>query len=176
MAEEETVVITQKEGDALALRHDGGVALYGDARHPALKHNVGGAVELVHSTVPKQPLVHMVCWDEDRPCEISGRVALVGDESAPLQVKMNHHFENPHEQAHRIETRLAEPIHHALQMRTPLQLRFCNPWHIASDYVMEIRMGKTPLISVRLTGATVATPQPCEEEPCPPTNAHPGHP
>ena len=174
MAEEKSVTIKQDEGDSFDLTHEGGVALYGDAHRPALHHQVGGTI--VHGTAPQQPLVHMVCWDEDGPCEIAGRVALVGDPEAPLQVKMNHHFGNTHQQAHRIETRLAEPIHHALQMRTPLQVRFCNPWHIASDYRMEIQMGDRPLISVRLTGATVATPQPCEEETCPPVQAQPAHP
>lgn len=76
-----------------------------------------------------------------------------------------------------ISTALAMPIHHALQMRTPLQVRFCNTWHVASDYVVDIKMGDRSLFSIHLTGATVATPQPCpEEEPCPPPIAHPGHP
>jgi hypothetical protein len=57
-----------------------------------------------------------------------------------------------------METQLADPIHHALQMRTPLQLRFCNPWHVVSDYRMEIHLGENRVISVRLTGATVASP------------------
>lgn len=76
-----------------------------------------------------------------------------------------------------VSTALAMPIHHALQMRTPLQVRFCNTWHVASDYVVDIKMGDRSLFSIHLTGATVATPQPCpEEEPCPPPMAHPGHP
>lgn len=179
MAEEE--IIAQPAGERFRLEH-GGVALYGDDERAALRHQVGGQV--VHVGTAQQPLVHMVCWEEEPcRCEVTGRVTLAGDESAPLQVKMAHSFENVHRQElrvepleHRVTTRLADPIHHALQMRTPLQIRFCNPWHLASDYRLEIHLGDNRLISVRLTGATVATPQPCEEEPCPPVSSHPGHP
>ncbi|MCC6534091.1 MAG: hypothetical protein IT531_16200 [Burkholderiales bacterium] len=175
MAEEKTVTLRQNSGERLALEHDGGVALYGGPEHQPLQHRL--SAQVVHVSDAKQPLVHMVTWDEDCACEITGRVALVGDEKAPLRVSMSHHFENDHRQSHRIETRLSEPIHHALQMRTPLQVRFCNPWHVASDYTMEIRMGDNRVISVRLTGATVATPQPCpDDKPCAPVNAQPDHP
>jgi hypothetical protein len=76
-----------------------------------------------------------------------------------------------------VSTELARPIHHAVQMRTPLQVRFCNTWQVASDYTVDIKMGNRSLFSIHLTGATVATPQPCpEEEPCPPPVAQPGHP
>ena len=169
MAEEKTIVITQKEEQAF--KHDGSLEVHGDCEKPPVKHQV------LHATAPQQPLVHMVCWDEDNDCncKISGEVTLKGDEKNPVQVRMAHHFANEHRQLHKVEpldhalvvdTGLAKPIHHALQMRTPLQLRFCNPWHVASDYVMELRMGKNRVMSLRLTGATVATPQPCEE-PCP---------
>jgi hypothetical protein len=175
MAEEKTVHLRQPAGERLALEQNGAVALYGAAERAPLQHRVSGQV--VHGSDPKQPLVHMVNWDEDCACEITGRVALVGDEKAPLRVSMAHTFENEHRQAHRIESKLSEPIHHALLMRTPLQVRFCNPWHVASDYSVEIRMGDNRLISVRLTGATVATPQPCaDERPCPPLDAGPTHP
>lgn len=174
--EEEIVTVTQKDAERFALDH-GGLAVYGECDKPPMQHQFGGQV--VHTTSPKQPLVHMVCWEQEEPCkmEVDARVTVAGDEKAPLHVRMHHHFENDHHQTHKVEpldhslrvqTKLAEPIHHALQMRTPLQLRFCNPWHVASDYQMEIRMGNNRLISVRLTGATVATPQPCEDEPCPP--------
>ena len=67
--------------------------------------------------------------------------------------------------------------HHALQMRTPLQVRFCNSWQIASDYTIEIRLGDNRVIGVRLTGATVAKPLPCDDdEPCAPVVTHPLHP
>ena len=64
----------------------------------------------------------------------------------------------------------------AVILRTPLQLRFCNPWHIASDYTVEVTLGERRLWSVRLTGATVATPQPCADDGCPPAPSHPGRP
>jgi hypothetical protein len=176
MADEEIVTVKQDEGERFALDHGGAVALHGDARRDALRHEVAGKV--VHATAPQQPLVHVVSWDEDCSCEISGRVALVGDEKAPIAVRMGHKFENEHRQSHRIETALHQPVHHALQMRTPLQVRFCNPWHVASDYVLDVRVGDRSVLSVRLTGATVATPQPCADDaPCPPAvSTMPSHP
>lgn len=184
MADEtKTIIVTQPEEERFRLDHDGGVALYGDHKQPPMKHDVAG--QIIHTTAPKHPLVHMVCWDEDDPCrvEMSGRVTLAGDAEAPIQVHMAHTFTNDHHQTHAIEpldhtlkvdTQLAQPIHHALQMRTPLQIRFCNPWHVVSDYVLEFAMGERKLLSVRLTGATVLTPQPCEDEkPCPPVESAP---
>ena len=183
--EEEKVTVVQEEDDRFALDHGGGVALYGDKEKPALLHQMGGHV--VHATAPKQPLVHMVCWEQEKPCkmEVDARVTVAGDAKAPVHVRMHHHFANDHHQTLKVEplehglnvnSTLSEPIHHALQMRTPLQLRFCNPWHVASDYMMEIRLGNNRLLSLRLTGATVATPQPCEDDPCPPTSSRPAHP
>jgi hypothetical protein len=188
MAETETVILKQEEGERLAHEHGGGVALYGDKGRPALAHQIEGSV--LHATHPQQPLVHMVCWDADEPCrvEVSGQVVLAGDEKAPIPVVMTHRFDNairehmemqvaPLDHTVNVSTGLAQPIHHALQMRTPLQVRFCNTWQVASNYTFEVRMGNRSLFSIQLTGATVATPQPCpEEEPCPPPIAHPGHP
>lgn len=175
MANDGTEVITQKEGDRFALDH-GGVAVYGNERLPALRHEIVG--EVVHTTGAGHPLVHMICWDEEKPCDVavSGRVTVVGDEEAPIPLRVRHHFENDHHQSHRIETKLAEPIHHALQMRTPLELRFCNTWHAASDYRLEINLGNNRIVSVHLTGATVATPQPCDSDDCPPPTPTPLHP
>jgi hypothetical protein len=181
--ETKTVVLTQPEGERLAHEHEGGLALYGDRERPPMSHRA----EMVHVTAPARPLVHMVCWEQEEPCkvEVSGRVTLAGDRDAPVQVAMAHSFTNPHHQTHAVEpldhtlkvsTALAQPIHHALQMRTPLQVRFCNPWHVASDYSVEVRSGERSLFSIRLTGATVATPQPCVEELCPPAVSHPQRP
>ena len=183
MAEEKSIIVKQNPGEQLALQHNGKVVLHGDKNENALQHEFGGQV--VHTTV--KPLVHMICWEEDHTCglDLSGNVTLSGNKEAPLEVRMSHHFENNHHQTLKIEpvshslkveTALSEPMHHALQMRTPLQIRFCNPWHVASDYQIGINVGDRPLISVRITGATVATPQPCEDEPCPPTPKQPGHP
>lgn len=181
MTDTRTIIVTQEKDEQFAVAHAGGVALYGDKQEPAIQHQFGGQV--VHTTPPQHPLVHMVCWDEDDTCrvEVSGRVTLAGDEAAPVQVRMRHEFAGDHQQTHRVEpldhtlrvnTQLAQPIHHALQMRTPLQLRFCNPWQIVSDYTLDINLGNNRVISVRLTGATVATPQPCED-PCPPPSTQP---
>lgn len=182
MADEtKTVILTQPEGERLALEGTGAVALHGDEKHPPMRHDA----QMVHATAPHHPLVHMVCWDDDDVCrvEVSGRVTLAGDEESPVRVTMAHRFETPHHQTHalapvkfepmectvRMPTALASPLHHALQLRTPLQVRFCNTWHVASDYTVEVTMGERKLWSIRLTGATVATPQPCDDEPCPPT-------
>jgi len=176
--DEKTIILTQNEGERFAHDH-GGLALYGDREQSPLHHQVTGRCQLTHSTTPQQPLVHMVCWEEDHVCkvEVSGRVTLVGDEKAPVHVKMVHHFENDHHQTHvlepmdhthRFNTRLSDPIHHAFQMRTPLQLRFCNPWVVASNYRVELAIGRIPLISIQVKGESTATPQPCEDNPCPP--------
>ena len=185
MSDIETTIVTQNEGDRFAIEHNGGVALYGAEKQPPMQHKFGG--QIVHTGTPQQPLVHMVCWDEEDSChvQVAGSVALTGDSEKPVHVQMRHEFATIHQQTHAVEpmdhtlkvdTQLAQPIHHALQMRTPLQLRFCNPWHIVSDYVLEINLGNNRVISVRLTGATVATPQPCADENCPPPTAQPDHP
>ena len=183
MADEtRTLILTQPEGDTLALEHTGTVLVHGDRERDPLRHDVGAQV--VHGTAPQRPLVHMVCWGEDDRCrvEVGGRLTVAGDEAAPLRVTMAHRFENEHVQAHRLDpvsfepmdctvhvpTGLVNPIHHALQLRTPLQVRFCNPWHVASDYTVEVSLGDRRLWSIRLTGATVATPQPCRDDDCPP--------
>ena len=127
----------------------------------------------------------MVCWEEQNSCHITADAQLTirGDKEAPVNVQMRHRFEGTHHQTHEVAplehtlevpTALARPIHHALQMRTPLQLRFCNTWHLASDYNLEIRLGDNRVAALRLTGATVASPQPCEE-PCPEPKGEPEH-
>jgi hypothetical protein len=173
MADESTTIITQNDEDTFALEHDGGLALYGRKEAPALQHHHHFGGEVVHTT--KAPLVHMVCWDEE-PCrvEVSGRVTLAGDEQAPIQV--NHHFANDHHQTLAVEpfghtmkvaTELADPIHHALQVRTPVELRFCNPWQVDSGYQVEVTLGQIRLLSISLRGSTVLAPQPCAgDEPC----------
>lgn len=189
-SEERTVTVVQKDDDEFRIR-DGGVAVYGRDDTPALRHDIGGVV--MHGFAPGAPLVHMHCWDADRACDVhvsggvdlSGKVTLSGDADAPLPLQMTHRFEGDHHQtlsidpidhALEVSTELARPIHHALQMRTPLQLRFCNPWHVASDYAVELRVGKRSFLSIRLTGATVATPQACADDSCPPVVSHPFQP
>ena len=185
MPEEREIIVKQQDGDEFALRHNGTVALHGDREEDALQHQFAG--EVIHTT-PK-PLVHMICWEEEQACvvDVKGKVTLVGDKDEPVEVNVRHHFENVHEQklsiepvdhSLKVDTKLADPIHHALQLRTPLRVQFCNPWHVASDYVVQVNAGDRSLFSIRLTGATVATPQPCEDDAnCPPpTQSHPGHP
>jgi hypothetical protein len=169
VADEETkqLIITQPKSGAFAIA---GSACHDPLRH---RHEVGGAV--AHSTPPGKPLVHMLLWDEDCACEVRGRITVAGDAEAP--VTLRHHFPDDHHQTHVVSTALSDPIHHALQMRTPLQVRFCNSWQIASDYRVDVDVAGRRWMSIRLTGATIATPQPCPDEPCPPAGAkQPPHP
>lgn len=178
MPKEKKIILTQEEGDRL--QHEGDVAVFGARDKPAMRHDVA------HSSGSENPFVHMVCWEEENSCrvQVEGGVTLRGDAEAPVNVRMDHSFEGDHHQTHevapldhtlRLKTALAEPMHHALQMRTPLQIRFCNPWHVASDYQFELRFGKNQLATLRVTGATVATPQPCDD-PCPEPQSGPDHP
>lgn len=178
--EQQQVFVEPGETGTIPLSHSGAVALFGDPTRSDLRHQLGG--EVVHATNPAKPLMHVVCWDtEPCPVSVTGELSLVGDPDRPIR----HEIVGEHRQvlrvedlehSVRVETQLANPIHHALQMRTPLQLRFCNPWQIASNYQMDINLWDNRVISVRLTGATVATPQPCEPEGCPPNDPGPLHP
>lgn len=168
MTEEVTNTIVQVDDDRFALDH-GDVGLHGVCDEPPLQHAFPGGV--VHGSDPARPLVHMVCWDAE-PAKVEARVTVVGDEEAPVRVRMQHEFTNEHRQTLSVEpvdhnldvkTDQANPIHHALQLRTPLEVRFCNPWHVASDYSVEVNLGRNRVIGIRLTGATIATPQPCDE-------------
>jgi len=165
MAEEtRKLIVTQAEDEPFAV--------VGSEEHAPLRHRFAGDVN--HRT--DKPIVHMHLWDDDCSCKLVGDVRLRGDPEAPMVLQ--HRFPDGHQQSHRIETGLAHPIHHALQMRTPLQVRFCNSWHIGSDYSLTLEAGGRELLGIRLTGATVATPQPCpedEERPCPPPS-RPIHP
>jgi hypothetical protein len=151
--ERETVILTQPEGERLALDHRGEVAFE-------------------HRTLSGAPLVHMFCWEEEEACpvQVSGAVTVVGDPQAPVALQMSHRFEDVHRQHldvapvdhHlRVDSAPGAPIHHALQMQSPLQVRFCNAWQSISDYTVSVRMGERTVLSINLTGGTSATPQPC---------------
>lgn len=154
MADEtRTLIVTQPEGEAF--RHAGSDC------DPPISHRFEGGV--THRT--DKPVVHMHLWNEECVGKVEATLKV-----EPLRVEpvtFEHRFPDVHRQAHVVETALAEPIHHALQMRTPLQVRFCNSWQVASDYSIGIDVGGRRLIDIRLTGATLATPLPCDED-CPP--------
>ena len=156
MAEEtRKLIVTQPEETSFALS--------GSDTDPPLRHRFAG--EVVHHTA--KPIVHMHLWDDSNSCKVEGNVVVRGDPEAP--VVLQHRFANAHHQTHEVKTGLADPIHHALQMRTPLQVRFCNSWHVASDYSIGVEVNGQQLIGIRLVGATVATPQPCpDDDPCAP--------
>lgn len=157
-SETRKVVISQREG--------GSFAVAGSDRADPLSHRLGG--EVTHRT--EQPLVHMHLWNE----ACVGKVELRGNPDDPVIV--DHRFPDHHPQTHGFRTALDEPIHHALQMRTPLQVRFCNSWHVASDYSLAVDFRGRRLIDIRLTGATVATPRPCPEDACAPRKSPATHP
>ena len=181
MADEREMIIKQEADDVFGISHNGTISLHGDADKTPVQHRG----EVVHTT--HKPLVHMICWEEEQACvvDVTGKVTLAGSKDEPIELNVRHHFENEHEQritvepmehSLKVDTKLAEPIHHALQLRTPLQVRFCNAWHVASDYVLDVTAGERTLFSIRLTGATVATPQPCDDD-CPPAKpSRPVHP
>jgi hypothetical protein len=147
--EMETVILTQPPDDQLALGH-------------------AGAVCLQHET--PSPLVHMVCWKEEdcAAVAVSGALTVSGDPEAPVVVDMRHHFDGVHaqhlevapvEHGLRVHSALAEPIHHALALSAPLQVRFVNGWNVDSAYDIDIRAGERPLLSIHVSGRTVGTPQ-----------------
>ncbi len=164
MADQDTrkLIVTQPKDTAFAVSGS-------DCDDP-LSHNLGG--EVTHRT--DKPLVHMHLWNEECVGKLDGKVEVSGNAEAP--VALQHRFPDEHNQTHEMKTALDAPVHHALQMRTPLQVRFCNSWHVASDYTIGVTAGDRQLFGIRLTGATVATPQPCPEEECAPTHTKPTHP
>jgi len=164
MADSETrnVIVSQPD--------DTPFALAGSDCAPPMQHRVGA--DITHRT--EKPIVHMHLWNEDCVGKLAGTVTVAGDPDAP--VALQHRFPDEHRQTHAFTTSLAKPVHHALQMRTPLQVRFCNSWHVASDYTVGIQVNGRSLIGIRLTGATVATPQPCPEDECAPETSAAVHP
>ncbi len=154
----------------LSQPEDTAFALAGSDCAPPMRHRVGG--DITHHT--EKPIVHMHLWNEDCVGKLAGDVTVSGNPDAP--VSLQHRFPDEHRQTHAFTTALVDPIHHALQLRTPLQVRFCNSWHVASDYTVGIQLNGRSLIGIRLTGATVATPRPCPEEECAPVSTAPTHP
>ena len=162
MTEDETrrVVVSQPAGSAFAVA--------GSGEQDPLRHRLNG--DLVHRT--DQPIVHMHLWNE----ACIGRLEHHVNAGAENPINLAHRFPDTHHQTHAVETSLAEPVHHALQMRTPLQVRFCNTWQVASDYTVQVALRGRPFLEIRLTGATVATPRPCPEDHCAPSPTAPVHP
>lgn len=173
--ESREIIIKQPDDEVLRHEHQGGMALYGNKNKDALQHEFAG--QIVHHTAPNHPLVHVVGWsnDEEVQMELKGTVTLTNDRDAPLNMRLVHEFPEPHHQTHdvtlapvdhslKVQTALAEPIHHALQLRTPIQLRFCNIFVITSDYNVQVNINGSPMINIRLRGTTQVEPKPCEED------------
>ncbi|EEW25930.1 hypothetical protein [Rhodobacter ferrooxidans] len=163
MSDEETrhLIVSQPAGAAFALA--------GSDRHDPLSHRV--QADFVHRT--DKPMVHMHLWDDDCACKLEHEVRFDAGPDKP--VNLAHRFPDTHAQSHEMKTALDAPIHHALQMRTPLQVRFCNTWQVASDYTVSVGLRGKPFLDIRLTGATVATPKPCDDDcaPAPQVAVHP---
>jgi hypothetical protein len=173
MADEtDTQVITQKDSDRFRLAVEGPVPDAEGCAHPVLHEG-----QLIHGGRKDLPIVHMVCWDEDDPCRVSGSAEFnhVGDPSRPVVLQMKHSSESPVQMALNVQpldhglavqTDLQSPIHHALQLKTPVQLRFVNPWEAASDYTVSVQLADRKLLQIQLTGKTVLTPQPAPPDSC----------
>jgi hypothetical protein len=159
MADEDTrrVVVSQPKGASFALS--------GSDPDDPIRHRI--SAETVLRT--DQPVVHMHLWNEQCVGQLEHKVASVTTPKTPFDVA--HRFPDGHQQRHEIASTLAAPVHHALQMRTPLQIRFCNTWQVASDYSVSVALRGRPFLDIRLVGATVATPQPCPEDDCAPVPA-----
>jgi hypothetical protein len=167
MADEEveetrTIIVTQRCAESFSLS--------GSEQHPPMQHRV--QADMVHHT--DKPVVHMHLWNEECVGKLDVQHRSGTDTEQPFHVA--HRFDTPHAQTHEMQTSLAAPIHHALQMRTPLQIRFCNTWQVASDYSVQVALRGRPFLDIRLTGATVATPQPCPDDDCAPDPKAARHP
>lgn len=178
---DETRIITQPEGDEFQ------VGLSGQTPDPdgCVRPIVHQARMLHEPAAGGKPFVHMVCWDRDAACAVehSGEVVHVGDPERPVPLDMRHSTAepvkmdmavSPLEHDLGVKTALDRPIHHALQLKTPVQLRFVNPWKAESSYTLEVRLGNRNLMSVNLNGTTTLTPCPPPPDPCAEAAKKPG--
>ena len=161
---DETRVLTTPPGESLRLSLAGP-----DAECPPPIPHAG---RLVHEARPgAAPFMHMVCWDEDDTCNVehTGVVTHVGDAERPIPLQMRHSGEAPIElRVHlddtehglRVRTGRADPIHHALQLHSPLVVRFADQWTASSDYRIAIQLRQQPFLDIRITGRTTLTPTP----------------
>lgn len=158
---DETRVITQPDGGAFRVTLEGPDK---DGCAQPIPHHG----RLLHETGEK-PLMHTICWEPEEPCTVAheGQMLHVGDPERPVPLDMRHSTEKPVElQVHvgpvehglRVHTRSCEPMHHAVQLQTPLQVRFVNPWVAESDYRLTVQLGNSRMLDVRLVGRTRLTP------------------
>jgi hypothetical protein len=170
---DETRIITQAPTDRFRVEHDGqrpdAAGCVHPIRHDARLVHEGGREEL--------PFVHLVQMKQDEPCGVrtSGEIAHVGDPQRPVPLDMRHSSQAPVEldlrvrqleHELRVSTGLQDPMHHALQLKTPLQVRFVNPWVAQSDYRVSVTLGKRRLIDVHIAGQTILSPRPAPPDPC----------
>jgi hypothetical protein len=172
MANEERK-ITQPEGARFRVALEGQEPDDQGCLHPIVHHGVlaheGGAAE--------RPLRHVLRMDQDVPCELghSGEMRHTGDPERPVPLDMRHSSPEPvvldlkvnqARHALAVDTSLTEPMHHALQLKTPLQVRFVNPWEAKSDYAMTVELAGRPLLSFKLQGTTTLRPEAAPPDPC----------
>lgn len=167
---DETRVITQPPDARFRVEHDGQRPDADCCIHPIV-HDA----RLTHAGNPQQPLVHVVQMRQDEPCGVktSGELAHIGDPERPVPLEMRH--SSPHgpveldvnvrDVRHSlcVDTGLQDPMHHALQLKTPLQLRFVNPWTADSDYRVSLTLAGRTLLELRVAGRTVLAPQPADD-------------
>lgn len=177
---DETRTITQPEHDRFRVALEGPAPDEDGCVRPVLHDG-----HLIHEGGKREaPLVHMVCWDDDGTCRVvhGGDVRHVGDPSRPVPLDMRHSTASPvsldvavKDVAHRltVNTRLAEPIHHALQVQTPIQLRFVNPWEATSDYTVSVDVAGRRVLDLRVSGKTTITPKAAPPDGCDPVEPTP---
>jgi hypothetical protein len=170
---DETRLITQEPDARFRVEHDGQRPDADGCVHP-IRHDA----RIVHEGREELPFVHIVQMRQDEPCGVrtSGELAHVGDPERPVPLEMRH--SSPHgpveidlrvRQAQhelRVSTDLQDPMHHALQLKTPLQVRFVNPWTAQSDYRVSVTLGNRQLLDVRIAGQTILTPRPAPPDSC----------
>jgi hypothetical protein len=169
---DETRIVTQPEGERFRLALEGPQPDAQGCERPVLHQG-----RLVHEGgSPELPIVHMVCWDSEDACSLThgGEVRHVGDPERPVPLDMRHSTAKPVEldlrvsqvsHALGVQTTLQDPIHHALQLKTPIQVRFVNPWEAASQYSIGIAVGGRSVVEVSIRGKTVLTPHPAAPDP-----------
>jgi hypothetical protein len=176
MVEDSGAIIgPQDADDSNQTELKGGLALYGVKDLNPIQHEFNGQV--IHRTAPESPLVHVVGWSSGDEVEmiLSGRVELTNTRETPLHVRLAHEFPEIHRQSHevtiapvdhtlKVNTRASDPIHHALQLLTPLQLRFCNVFLVKSDYRIIANVNGATMVDIHLSGETTIIPQPCDDE------------
>jgi len=162
--------ITQPDGKSFRVAHEGQTPDDEGCIHPIIHQGT-----LLHEGHEKRPLYHKVHFTHDESHALSHRGALTHrvDPATPVPLDMRHSTQEPvkldlqvrslgHQMG--VTTTLQDPIHHALQLKTPLQVRFVNPWHAQSEYSFSLDVAGRTVMSLSVRGSTVFSPREPEPE------------